>query len=310
MSDFFDRYVLSPSGLKLYYESPAKFYKHYVLRDRESISLSSLDFGSLVHFYTLEEEDFNERFVLSPNKLPSDSVINILKKFVNCESTIKELEDSILEEMENQNFYSNIKDKSLKFAKINTTEAQEYLDMLRESSKTIVTSDMKAKALEWSSLLKKDPEIREILSLDKIATDSFGIYNEEIIQSSFSNLKVMGIIDHFSIDVENKILKIVDLKTTSSAITDFGGTIRKFSYWIQAAFYHKLLINYLGFIDNTWTTSFSFLVIDIHGSYKNIPVPTEILEYWEVRLDNLLLCYNQSVENQDFNKILVNIDNI
>ena len=68
-SDFYFSYS---SINKLLY-SPAAFYKHYILNQREDSVDAHLVAGKVVHCLLLEPKNFDKEFIVIPSNLPKDN---------------------------------------------------------------------------------------------------------------------------------------------------------------------------------------------------------------------------------------------
>ena len=82
--DFYSKkFYFSYSSLNKLIWNPAVFYQMYVLGNREERTDAHLVQGKIVHALLLEEEKFNEQFVISPGKLPGDNIKIIVDRVYN-----------------------------------------------------------------------------------------------------------------------------------------------------------------------------------------------------------------------------------
>ena len=95
------KFHFSYSGFNKLLFAPSAFYKHYILNQREDRMEQHLIEGSLLHCLLLEEDKFDEKYVVSPVNLPGDSIKNVVDKvFVkalvtnNLHLSLEELEES------------------------------------------------------------------------------------------------------------------------------------------------------------------------------------------------------------------------
>jgi len=63
----------SYSSLNRLLTAPNIFYKEYVLKEREIKTEKYLLEGTLIHYLVLDNRAFDEKFVVTPEDLPSDN---------------------------------------------------------------------------------------------------------------------------------------------------------------------------------------------------------------------------------------------
>jgi len=72
---FYDKkFYFSYSSLSKLMWNPAVFYQLYILGNKEEKHDAHLIQGKVIHALLLEEEKFKDQFIISPGKLPGDSV--------------------------------------------------------------------------------------------------------------------------------------------------------------------------------------------------------------------------------------------
>ena len=65
--------------------------------------------------------------------------------------------------------------------------------------------------------------------------------NDTIFKSDHYEFKIKSIIDRLVVDRDDKIIYLIDLKTTSSSVYNFESSYRKYAYYRQLALYKQAL---------------------------------------------------------------------
>ena len=77
--------------------------------------------------------------------------------------------------------------------------------------------------------------------------------------------------------MQNKTVRINDLKTTSKDITRFKESIELYNYNIQAAMYYKLVSGLPQVQENEYKIEFRFIVVDPYMQVKSFKVSNETM---------------------------------
>jgi hypothetical protein len=141
MEKFYQKkFYFSYSGLNKLLYSPAAFYSHYVLNQREDSTDPHLVGGRVLHCLLFEPEKYDEHFTSLPGKLPSDNprkiIDNIFRIHLGYENNSLLLEDysqDILTQLLTANLYQNLKTDQQRIDKILTEEHKEYFEFLKKS---------------------------------------------------------------------------------------------------------------------------------------------------------------------------------
>ena len=111
------KFYFSYSGLNKLLYSPAMFYSHYVLNEREDRTDAHLVGGRVLHCLLFEPDTYDDNFTSLPGKLPTDSqrkIIDIIfKKYLEIKNDSLTLEDysqDILTQLLYANLYQSLKD--------------------------------------------------------------------------------------------------------------------------------------------------------------------------------------------------------
>jgi hypothetical protein len=300
-------FFFSYSSLNRLLLAPNIFYKEYVLKEKEIRTEKHLLEGTLTHFLLLEGKDFNEHFVLTPEKLPSDNCVKVANEvFSIYEARVKEdsskanlelcdFEKEIDDVLTEINLYQSIKDPLKRMAKVVEPRTEAYFEYLKvKDKKDIVDSDMLDKASLGVEKIKSNEDICKLLGMD-METDGndYGVYNEIPLQMQLEDhpFGLKGIIDNMTIDVPKKQININDFKTSGKALADFPDTVEYWKYWLQAIVYIKLAKEFFRDVikdDPSWSIDFRFVVFDKYDHLYAYPVSPETLQIWESKYMRVL----------------------
>jgi hypothetical protein len=313
--EFFSKnFYLSYSGLNKLLYSPALFYSHYVLKQRDDSYDQNMVEGSLIHCLLLDKENFDDKFVLSPADTPSDSQRDILDSlYIHYKSleddSREELHDfsrAILELLQDRNLYQSMKESTRIDKMINETTHAYWEYLKKAEGKLIIDQDTYDFA---KSVVDK-------VTTNSVVMDTMGFFGDEMNGVSCTNevelimepdasdypFGFRGFVDNLVIDKENKVIRINDLKKTSKTLSSFQDSIEYFNYWAQAALYTILIEDaFLSLpIYDGWTTEFRFIVIDSQMQIAPIKVSGKTMTQWKEKLTDALLEASYHFDNRNF----------
>jgi hypothetical protein len=308
-SDFYFSYS---SINKLLY-SPAAFYKHYILNQREDMVDAHLVAGKVVHCLLLEPDKFNDEFIVIPSNLPKDNnrllvdeVFKVFQSQPDTDLTLADFPDSIINVLLGINLHQSLKNDEGRIAKMVTEQNTQYFEFLKvKQGKTIVDQTTLDTAKESVELLRQHETVRSLMQLDNDKDENIKIYNEEGVQLKSSKYKFgfKGILDNVVMDYNTKTIFINDLKTTGKAIQDFPDSVQYYKYWIQAVMYKQLSLGkYLKDLPDKldWKVVITFIVIDRANLIYPFQVSDETLKVWEEEFKNILTVVDYHYTNKDF----------
>ena len=284
-----EEFNFSYSSLNRLLFSPKLFYKDYILKERETKMEKHLIEGRLIHLLLLEPNRFNEEFVMSPLKMPTDSVKKVLRnvssKIVNLNNyKLKDLDDQILKALKEENLYQSFKEDQKRLDKIITEESEEYFKFLLTTGKTIIDADTFARCMDRVVIIRANDEVTKLLMQEGTDwdLDHIQVYNEKKLECKLNNFKfgLKGIIDKYIIDDEAKTITIVDLKTTAKPLENFAETVDFYNYWLQAAIYSLLVMKNVDENQQDYKIIFKFVVIDKYDQVYVFPVSEETQIKW------------------------------
>jgi hypothetical protein len=289
-------FKFSYSSLNKLMFSPSLFYKDYILEDREVKTDKHLIEGKLIHLLILQPEEFKNKFMLMPSKMPSDALCKVLKNISlytdeNKLSLVKN--DIILNALSAMDLYQSFKDDDKRIAKVLTTECEDYyLFCKNNNGKDIIDNDILTKCTDSVEIIKNNKSIMNLLS-DKTTDfemDNLEIFNEKYLTCSLTNFDfgLHGSIDRYVINHDTKEVKIIDIKTTSKTIVEFPETIEFYNYWLQAATYVTLVQKNINKSSVNYKINFNFIVIDKYNQIYNFEVSNTTMNKWGKGLEEIL----------------------
>jgi hypothetical protein len=290
-----NKFYFSYSGLNKLLYSPAMFYNHYVLNQREDSKDAHLVGGSVLHCLLFEPEAYDDKFISMPGKLPSENpkkiIDNIFRTHLGYGNNSLLLEDysqDILTQLLTANLYQNLKTDQQRLDKILTDDHKEYFEFLKQSlDKSIVDQPTLDGCKAQVEILKSNSDVRTLLALDISEEDThIETHNELHIKVDHDKLPFgfHGILDNVVVDTEAKVIFINDLKTTGKSIQDFPEAVEYYKYWIQAVIYTILASD--KFLKDRpdardWQVQVTFIVIDKYNLVYPFQVSTETMSKWK-----------------------------
>ena len=274
--------------------SPTKFLTGFSNKK----SGGALELGSAVHRMILEKD----QYYIDELDKPSEKVCNVMDYYHDFVINDVPHEEAIKEACIRADYYA----KNLTQTRIDNVlrDGEAYLNQLIDKQNCtnciVLTREHKDKLDRCLISIKNNKNITNLI--EGATSENFQNHNEDVIimkvraevpseeVDNFSDveqelfLKVK--IDNWTIDFENKIVTLNDLKTTGGSIADFcggetenmnlsgevytsrqQGSFEKFHYYRQMAFYMRVLKAYVATTynateDNGWTFKCNMLVVE------------------------------------------------
>jgi hypothetical protein len=309
-----EKFYFSYSGLNKLLYSPAMFYNHYVLNQREDSKDAHLVGGSVLHCLLFEPDAYSEKFITMPGKFPTDSqrkiIDNIFRIHCGIGNNSLLLEDyspDILTQLLTANLYQALKTDAQRLEKILTEENKEYFEFLKASlDKTVVDQPTLDGCKAQVEILKSNKDIRALLQLDKTEEDDhIEVFNELYIKMDHERLPfgLHGFLDNIVVDKDSKTIFVNDLKTTGKSIQDFPEAVEYYKYWIQAVIY--LVLASEKFLADKpdrheWNVQVTFIVIDKYNLVYPFQVSQESMRQWKIDFRNILNIAQWHYENKQY----------
>jgi len=293
--------LLSYSALNKLLFSPKLYYKHYILQEKEESVEAHLIEGKLIHCLLLEENKFQENFVIAMAKLPGENTRKIVNRVFNSLPKDKlplveliDLKDDILKILEEINLHQKIKTDEDRVKKVVDEESSAYFDYLKsKGNREVIDQKTYDECKRIADHIAMEPTIRVLLNAPNQENEKY-LECAEIEGLPFG---IKGVLDNFSVNEDTMEIIINDVKRTSKTISSFKETIEYYNYWAQAAIYVRLLRYLYG---SNWKISFNFIVVDIYEQVYPFQVSAETLLNWDTRLQEVLNQAKYHYENRRY----------
>lgn len=238
---------VSHSSLSWFEISP-KYFKEAFDGTLEKIEKDYFDIGTKLHYYLLQPEEFNKLYVyLEYNTPRGEKQKEFCGTYLSLKTKGKKSdEDAAIRAYEKTYVVKNKSKDKVK---------EEALSLYKDLKKYLVyleAANVYKDVLNYTTLTYLQEAKKQVYN-HKLAKDLLGYtesnveaYNEQNIiweHPVLKDIKCSSTLDRFVIDHDNKIIKIVDLKTTYN-LSGFINSFEKFKYYRQIAFYW-MAIEYL-----------------------------------------------------------------
>lgn len=301
--DFYaKKFHFSYSSLNKLMWNPAVFYQLYVLGMKEERTDAHLVQGKIIHALLLEEEKFNDNFIISPSKLPGDSVKIVVDRVFahylelsqngDTRSELLHFDQAILDVMVDMNYHQSLKTDQQRLDKIISPESTSYWSFLKtKGNKTLIDQDSYDFCKNSVELIKTNKELCALIGCNTTEFDNIEVFNELPLSVEYAKAPfgLKGIIDNVVVNHDKKTIFINDIKTTSKDLKDFPETVEFYSYWLQAVIYSTMVgIKYMDLISSGYQMKFHFVVIDRAFQTYSFPVTDNTLNNWLDRMNKVL----------------------
>ena len=313
---FFSKpFLLSYSGLNKLLFSPALFYSHYVLGQRDDTEDKNMVEGKLIHCLLLKPESFDDEFVLSSVNVPSDNPKKLLqtlfahykelKSSGDAREDLHEFSNAVVDILVDMNLYQSLKTDAQRLDKIITEDHVAYWDYMKKAEgRTVIDHDTHAFATAVVDKIKSKPVVMDVMGFFGDSMNGVTKQNE-IELAKFDEeflFGLRGFVDNLVFDNMNKEIRVNDLKKTSKDIGSFTDSIEYFRYWMQAAIYYMLVehvyLSQPAYAD--YKISFRFVVVDPYMQIAPIRVSDETMQEWLVKTREKIAQANYHFENKSF----------
>lgn len=299
---YLKKFYFSYSSLNKLMWNPAVFYQMYILGLKEERQDAHLVQGKIVHALLLEEEKFNDQFVISPSKLPGDSVKIVidrvfshyqeLAKNGDTRTELSHFDQAVLDVMVDINYHQSLKTDQQRLDKIISAESTNYWSFLKtKGSKTLIDQDSYDFCKNAVELIKTNKVLCELIGCNATEFDNIEVFNELPISIEYkkASFGLKGFIDNVVINHDKKTIFINDIKTTSKDLKDFPETVEFYSYWLQAAIYTTMIgVKHMDLLVMGYDIKFHFVVIDRAFQTYSFPVTKPSMNKWLDRMDEVL----------------------
>ena len=252
---------------------------------------TSLSIGSAIHELFLQPESF----YLGPDlKKPSAKLGLVIDEIKRLRIKGHTVNDAIKLACEKVHYYEN--NINLSRVKSIIKEGLKYYQLSKyilDDSVILLSSKDRNTVLNCINNLNRNVQIKNLIKPTDIFGDEILSYNEDAFFININaqyfdqtcELKLKMKADNWTIDTENKIITLNDLKTTGHLITQFmGDSFVKFHYSRQFGMYLWILLRYCekeyNYNPTDWTVKCNVIVVETtaNNSAGIFPINMNILE--------------------------------
>lgn len=245
--DYFKIKAVSSHSLSYFEESPLTF-KKFLDEEIEEVDKRYLDFGRQVHMRILEPQRFKESYTVLSYELPKSEQQKLFCAVYVERPHMKKEDRLILAYSTAYSTKGKSDDKILQEAKDMYDKLKDYLTYLTKAKKyKEVLTFAKKQRIDTCFENTYNHKLANELLFDKEIQTGILSYNElelEWEHPMHKHVPCKSMIDRLIIDTNNKVIKLVDIKTTISLKT-FKDSVYTFNYHRQMAFYSLAIYWYI-----------------------------------------------------------------
>lgn len=249
--------------------SPSKYKTGFKIKNDRSLIL-----GSAVHCALLQPDEFK----IAPDlKKPTAKLGLVIDKIKEYRDRSYKIIDAIHSACNEVDYYKgNINNNKLR--KILSEGLNYYLNIPEDKNVIVLPTKARETCLNCVNNLRSNKAIMNLINPTDIFEDPVESHNEDAFFINFNCshkdkncvVKFKMKADNWSIDVENQMLTLNDLKTTSSPVNEFmGGSFLKFHYYTQFFIYGFILSKYCEIaygLNENWDIDYNVIVVGTRGN--------------------------------------------
>jgi hypothetical protein len=250
-----DNTRVSNSSLSWFLTSP-KYFKAMLDGDIEQEEQSYFKRGQKIHMYLLEPKEFFKHYTVTDIETPkSENERQFCLDFIASNGATDG--EKALEAYKKNYSYTGYSPELLAAKGLDKVKKlKRYINHTSELLSGRGTEIIRPAEREWfeniAKSVKQHKKANELIyPVDDPLTTSIEVLTEFRIDWDFEhsyhgiNLPCKGLIDRFIIDHDNKTIKLVDLKTTSTLGEFANGSFVKYNYGRQLTWYWDAINNYI-----------------------------------------------------------------
>lgn len=207
------------------------------------ITGKNLDLGNAIDCHRLTPEEFDNEIYVFKGEYPKPgikSIIDDVFEYVNMpiydnyNKKLEEHKDLIFNVSVTQEYYGN-RTKDWKVTKV-LNEGTNYWNSLFEAQgKIILSKEDLDTVIRTSESFANHPHTSKWFHLKN--DENFVVIPQLILQWTYEGVACKAMMDLVIIDLKNKVIHPIDLKTMEGSTSTFKFSAKKFKYLIQAAWY-------------------------------------------------------------------------
>jgi hypothetical protein len=236
--EYYSEKRVSSSSLKWFEKSPL-LYRKMLDKEIEYAKKRYLEIGKKIHMKLLEPNEFTKNYIYLDYEIPGTEN---QRQFAEDYITNRNKDKSIrLIESYKKNYSADklSDEKILEKAEELQKKLSKYITYLKKRSevKDVVTSTDNKLINDAETTVKSHDAAKSLLFItDEDRMNNIEEYNEKVIFFKFLDIECKSMLDRIVVDHKNKIVKLIDIKTTIDA-GNFEHSFDEFQYYRQMAFY-------------------------------------------------------------------------
>lgn len=234
--EYYSEKRVSSSSLKWFETSPL-FFRKMLDKEIEQETKRYFEIGKKIHMKILEPNEFDKNYIYLEFSTPkSENQKNFCQDYVDL--PIRSKDEKLIRAYKNNYSIDKLsEEKILEKAKEAHKSLAGYISYLRKRKevKDILTYTDNLLINECDRLAHDHIAARDLLFI----TDPFAnidMFNEQVVFFDWMGVQCKSMLDRIVIDHTNKVIKLIDLKTTIN-LGEFEHSFEEFSYYRQMAFY-------------------------------------------------------------------------
>lgn len=222
---------LSYSSLKLYNQSPLKYYKKYILKEVEKDKTQTFLIGNIVDVMMTDTDNFDDYFVISKAVVPTGQLYTFINYTIELGHSSK-----AYEKLKNENGGKLGSDLDKFIANVDGKAKEYYDELLKSIGKTLITQE------QYDLCKAICVKIDNSQAFKSKGTEFFKKFVHLFV---YNSVEMKCEIDEFSIDHDKKKVYLYDYKCTGQLDRFVWEGYLKLNYYIQASLYKYALQDYI-----------------------------------------------------------------
>jgi hypothetical protein len=275
-----DEWVYSNSSLSLINPSqgghPLKLVSFFTENNEEERALS-LERGKLIHLYMENPEGFAISSVPKPSDKLAIAADNLIADLLTATDTIEITDEMILANVRNVGWNSKWGDEAI--LKNTKDGIKSYVQEVLANKDKHILSESTAKTVQSCIKAINENELINVLITPCVNET---VYTEHTILWESRGFKRKAKLDRFHVDLEAKVIRHFDYKSSGGSIMTFEGTFESYRYYRQFAYYEEALNNFIAITLNQnpddWKIHHYVIVIETTEPFATTVY--EVTSFW------------------------------
>jgi hypothetical protein len=256
--EYYSEKRVSSSSLKWFEISPL-FFRKMLDKEIEQETKRYFEIGKKIHMKILEPNEFDKNYIyLEYNTPKSENQKKFCEDYITSRAKTKD--EKLIYAYKNNYSSDKLSDeKVLEKAKETHKDLTKYITYLRKRAevKDVLTYTDNTLINECDRLAH-DHVAASSLLFNTNLLDNIEEFNEQVVFFDWMEVQCKSMLDRVVIDHTNKVIKLIDLKTTIN-LGEFEHSFEEFNYYRQMAFYWGAILSnwkYPDYIHETYIIGF------------------------------------------------------